>query len=277
MANPLTMKLEQYTRFDPEERQRLDQLLTYPTKTYARRKNIIREGEKVDDIHLVLTGLAARSKTLRSGDRQFMALLVPGDLCDVEVFVLEGMDHDIVAMTETTCVLIPAGVIEELLTESTKLTRALWWSTMTDSAVLREWIVDHGSRDAIERIAHLMCEMLVRYRIIGETTDDSFPFPLTQEEIADALGMTPVHVNRMLKQLRAEGLIDLTGKTLRVLNTKGLQRLAQFDSSYLHLVRTERRDPEVSSRAGDLVRPSAHGMLHDAADRVRSVLGKSQS
>jgi CRP-like cAMP-binding protein len=277
MANPLTMKLEQYTRFDPEERQRLDQLLTYPTKTYARRKNIIREGEKVDDIHLVVTGLAARSKTLRSGDRQFMALLVPGDLCDVEVFVLEGMDHDIVAMTETTCVLIPAGVIEELLTESTKLTRALWWSTMTDSAVLREWIVDHGSRDAIERIAHLMCEMLVRYRIIGETTDDSFPFPLTQEEIADALGMTPVHVNRMLKQLRAEGLIDLTGKTLRVLNTKGLQRLAQFDSSYLHLVRTERRDPEVSSRAGDLVRPSAHGMLHDAADTVRSVFGKSQS
>ncbi len=276
MANPLTMKLEQYTRFDPEERQRLDQLLTYPTKTYARGRPIIREGEKVDEIHLVLTGLAARSKTLRSGDRQFMALLVPGDLCDVEVFVLEGMDHDIMAMTETTCVLIPAGVIEGLLTESTKLTRALWWSTMTDSAVLREWIVDHGSRDSLERIAHLMCEMLIRYRIIGETTDDSLPFLLTQEDVADALGMTPVHVNRMLRQLRAQGLIDLKAKTLTVLDPKGLQRLAQYDSSYLHLVRTERRDPEVSSRAGDLVPPSAHGMLHDAADKVRSVFGKSQ-
>lgn len=271
MANPLTMKLEQFTSFDPEERQRLDRLLTYPTKTYPRGTNIIAEGEKVDEIHLVLTGLAARTKTIRSGDRQFMALLVPGDLCDVEVFVLEGMDHDIMAMTETTCVLIPAKVIEGLLTESTKLTKALWWSTMTDSAVLREWIVDHGSRDSLERIAHLMCEMLIRYRIIGETTDDSFPFLLTQEELADALGMTPVHVNRMLQQLRSQGLIDLRGKVLTVLDPKALQRVAQFDSSYLHLTRTERRDPEVSGRAGDLVSASGHGLIHDAAEKVKSV------
>ncbi len=276
MSNPLTMKLEQFTSFDPEERQRLDQLLSYPSKTYARGATIIREGEKVADIHLVLTGLAARSKTLRSGDRQFMALLVPGDLCDVEVFVLEGMDHDIVAMTETTCVLVPAKVIEGLLTESTKLTKALWWSTMTDSAVLREWIVDHGSRESIERIAHLMCEMMIRYRIIGETTDDSFPFLLTQDELADATGMTPVHVNRMLKQLRSRGLIELTGKVLTVLDPKGLQRLAKYDSTYLHLVRTERRDPEVSQRAGDLVSGSPHGLLHDAADKVKSLLGRSE-
>src|SRR4028119_914464 len=184
MANPLTMKLEQFTRFDPEERQRLDQLLGDPTKTYDRGRTIIREGEKVDDIHLVLAGLAARSKTLRSGDRQFMALLVPGDLCDVEVFILEAMDHDITALTDTTCVLIPAKVIEGLLTESSKLTKALWWSTMTDSAVLREWIVSHGSRDARERMAHIFYEMLIRYRIVAETTDDSFPFPLTQEDLS---------------------------------------------------------------------------------------------
>ena len=276
MANPLTMKLEQYTRFDPDDRQRLDQLLTYPTKTYARGSTIIAEGEKVDDIHLVLTGLAARSKTLRSGERQFMALLVPGDLCDVEVFVLEGMDHDIVAMTETVCVLIPAKVIEGLLTESTNLTRALWWSTMTDSAILREWIVDHGSRDALERVAHLMCEMLIRYRIIGETTDESFPFLLTQEELGDALGITAVHVNRMLQQLRSQGLIELTGKTLTVLDPKALQRVAKFDSTYLHLTRTERRDPEVAGRVGDLVSSSPHGLLHDAADKIQSVFGRSQ-
>ena len=276
MANPLTMKLEQFTGFDPEERQRLDQLLSYPTKTYARGEEIIWAGEKVDDIHLVLTGLAARSKTLRSGDRQFMAFVPPGDLCDVEVFILEGMDHDITAMTNTTCVLIPAKIIEGLLTESTKLTRALWWSTMFDSAVLREWIVDHGSRDALERIAHLVCELLIRYRVIGETTDDSFPFLLTQDELADATGMTPVHVNRMLQQLRSQGLIELTGKVLTVLDPKGLQRLAKYDSTYLHLVRTERRDPEVSQRASDLVSASPHGLLHDAAEKVKSVFGGSE-
>ena len=276
MANPLTMKLEQFTSFDPEERQRLDQLLSYPTETYSRGDTIIRQGKKVDDIHLVLTGLAARSKTLRSGDRQFMALLVPGDLCDVEVFILEGMDHDITALTDTTCVLIPAKIIEGLLTESTKLTRALWWSTMSDSAILREWIVDHGSRDAIERIAHLICEMLIRYRMVGETTDDSFPFLLTQEELADATGITPVHANRMLQQLRGDGLIDLTGKVLTVLDPKRLQRVAKFDSTYLHLIRTERRDPEVSHRAGDLVSASASGVLHGAAEKVKSVFGRSE-
>ncbi len=254
------MKLEQFTSFDPDERQRLDQLLSYPTETYARGKTIIRQGDKVGDVHLVLTGLAARSKTLRSGDRQFMAFLVPGDLCDVEVFILEGMDHDIMALTDTTCVLIPAKIIEEMLTESTKLTKALWWSTMSDSAILREWIVDHGSRDSLERIAHLMCEMLIRYRIIGETTDDSFPFLLTQEELADATGMTPVHVNRMLQQLRSEGLIELTGRVLTVLDPKRLQRAAKYDSTYLHLVRTERRDSKLSQRAGDVVSASQRAL-----------------
>ena len=277
MANPLTMKLEQYTSFDPEERQRLDQLLSYPTGTYGRGETIIREGDKVDDIHLVLTGLAARSKTLRNGERQFMALLVPGDLCDVEVFILEGMDHDITALTDTTCVLIPAKVIAGLLTESTKLTKALWWSTMSDSAVLREWIVDHGSRESIERIAHLMCEMLIRYRIVGETTDHSFPFLLTQDELADATGMTAVHVNRMLQQLRTQGLIELRGKVLTVLDPKGLQRVAKYDSTYLHLIRTERRDPEISHRAGDLVSASPHGLLHDAAEKVTSLFRGSES
>jgi len=277
MANPLTMKLEQFTRFDPEERQRLDQLLSYPTKTFDRGSTIIGEGDKVDNIHLVLTGMAARSKTLRSGERQFMAFLIPGDLCDIEVFILEGMDHDITALTDTTCLLIPADVIAGMLTESTKLTKALWWGTMTDSAILREWIVDHGSRDSIERIAHLMCEMLIRYRVIGETTDDSFPFLLTQDELADATGMTPVHVNRMLKELRAQGLIELSGKVLTVLDPKGLQRTAKFDSSYLHLTRTERRDPEVSHRAGDLVKASSRGLLHDLTEKVKSAFGGSDS
>src|SRR5215217_7461785 len=138
MANPLTMRLEQFVRFDQPERRRLDELLSFPTKAFARGAKIIGEGEKADDIHLVLTGLAARCKTLADGKRQIMAFLIPGDLCDVEVFVLEAMDHNIAALTDTTCVFIPAKKIEELLTESSKLTRRLWWSTMVDSGVLRE-------------------------------------------------------------------------------------------------------------------------------------------
>jgi CRP-like cAMP-binding protein len=253
MSNPLTLKLEQFIPFDPAERLRLDELLSFPTRTYARGEVIIEEGKKVNDIHLILTGLAARSKTLRDGSRQIMAFLVPGDLCDVEVFILEAMDHDITAMGETTCVLIPAKVIEGLLTESSRLTKALWWSTMTDSAVLREWIVNHGKRDAHERMAHLCYEMLVRYRVVVETSDDTFPFLVTQDDIADATGMTPIHANRMLRKLRDDGLIELKGKVMTVLDPKRLRKVAQYDSNYLHLVRTEHRDRGVSDRAGDLV------------------------
>jgi hypothetical protein len=119
VANPLTMKLEQYTRFDGTERARLDALLEYPSTTFRRREAIIPEGRKVDNIHLVTHGLAARSKTLADGNRQFMAFLFAGDLCDVEVFVLKEMDHDVVAVSEVTCVLDPdrqdAGAADRIL------------------------------------------------------------------------------------------------------------------------------------------------------------------
>jgi CRP-like cAMP-binding protein len=274
MANPLTMKLEQFTRFDPHERQRLDELLRYPRKTYARGEAILREGEVVRDIHLVLTGLAARAKTLPDGGRQIMAFLVPGDLCDVEVFVLAAMDHDITAMGDTSCVVIPGRVIDDLLSESSKLTRALWWSTMTDSAVLREWIINHGRRDAHERMAHLCYEMLIRHRIIAKTTDNEFPFPISQEDLADATGMSPVHANRTLQQLRSQGLIELKNKILTVLDPPRLRKVAQYEANYLHLTRTEDRDREVSDRAADLVSPSATGLIKVAVEKVESTFKK---
>ena len=253
MTNPLTMKMEQYTHFSIEEKVRLDELISHKRRTYGPRENILREGEKVDEIHLVLSGLAARSKDLANGQRQIMAFLIPGDLCDIEVFVLGAMDHDVVAVSETTCALVPKGTIEKLLSEFSNITKALWWSTMTDSAVLRERIIDHGRRDARERLAHLLYEMLVRYRVVGVTEDDIFPFPVTQEELADATGLTPVHVNRILKQLRQEGLVDTGGKTVRVLDARGLKKAARFEATYLHLDRTEDGEPEVAGRAGDLI------------------------
>ena len=184
------------------------------------------------------------------------------------------MDHDIVAMSETTCVLIPADEMETLLTESGALTKAMWWSTMVDSAILREWIVDHGSRDARERMAHLICELLIRYRVVGGTTDQTIPFPLTQEELARATGMTPVHVQRILQQLRTDGLIDLRNKVLTVLEPKRLMEAGQYEPSYLHLIRTEQGDKEVAARAGDLVHPSPHGIVQGAVDKIKSAFDK---
>jgi CRP-like cAMP-binding protein len=264
MPNPLTMKLEQFTRFKHSECILLDELLRHPTKTYRRGQAIVSAGEKVENVHLVVKGLAARSKMLDDGSRQMMAFLIPGDLCDVEVFVLNAMDHDILAMTRTTCVLIPAHRMERLLSESSNVTRALWWSTMTDSAVLREWIVSHGQRDAHERIAHLFCELLIRYRLVGQALDNTIPFPLTQEELAEATGMTPIHVNRMLRQLRDEGLIEHDKVGVRVLDYNGLSKVARYEPEYLHLVRTERADPAVKQRVGDLVPPTGRDMTRDS-------------
>lgn len=269
MHNPLTMKFEQYMAFSDSERLRLNALLRHPQQTYRRGEPILTEGQKVREIHLVLTGLAARSKTLKDGDRQLMAFLVPGDLSDLEVFVLEAMDHDILALTDTVCTVIPAHEIEELLGESSNITRALWWSTMTDSATLREWIVNHGLRAAHERLAHIFCELLVRYRIVGEAQDNSIPFPLSQDDLAQATGMTAVHVNRMLQQLRSEGLIELEGNVLQVLDFELLKEVALFHPSYLHLVRTERNDPAISNRLGDLVLPHQPGLLVDPAAAER--------
>jgi CRP-like cAMP-binding protein len=275
MPNPLTMKLEQFTRFTPEERLRLDQLLRYPTRTFSRRESFIREGQKVDEIHLVTSGLAARRKILPDGNRQFMAFLFPGDLCDLEVFILKQMDHDIVALSEVTCVLIPAKEIEGLLTESSNITRAMWWSTMTDSAVLREWIVNHGSRDARARVAHLFYEMLVRNRIVGEAADNTFAFPLTQEEFADATGITPVHLSRVLGELRQEGVVELQARALTILDPHGLKRIAGYEANYLHLDRTEGRDPDMSDRAADLVEAAPQALPHQATEGLDAPLRTS--
>jgi CRP-like cAMP-binding protein len=201
-----------------------------------------------------------------------MAFLVPGDLCDVEVFVLRAMDHEIIAMADTTCVLIPADVIEGLLTESSSITKALWWSTMVDSGILREWIIDHGRRDAREQIAHLFYEMLIRHRIAGETTDDTFFFPITQDDLANATGLTPPHVNKTLQDLRAAGLVEFKNKALTVLDTRRLREAAKYESGYLHLNRTERGDQEVAYRADDLVSRANRTIVERAVDRVKTVI-----
>ncbi len=251
--NPWAMKMEQFTRFTDAQRARLDEVVSTRQETYGAREDIIRDGQKLENCHLVLSGLAMRYKILPDGERQIMAFLIPGDLCDAEIFILSEMDHGVAALTQTTCAIIPARTMKDMLREVSCLGEALWWGTMTDLAVLRERIIDHGRRGARERLAHLLYEMLVRFRLVGKADQNSFAFPVTQEELADATGMTPVHVNRKLQQLREDGLIELKNKTMTVLDPQGLKLLAQFDASYLHLMRTNDGDGVVAERAGDLV------------------------
>lgn len=253
MANPWIMKMEQFTRFSDTERQRLDGLMSDRKAQHEPGEDIIAEGAHVPDCHVVLTGLACRYKMLPDGERQIMAFLVPGDLCDAEIFILKEMDHGVAALTPTTTALISGDTMKKLLREPGCMAEALWWGTLTDLGVLRERIVDHGRRDARERIAHLLYEMLVRYRMVGLTADDSFEFPITQADLADASGLTAVHVNRTLQTLRADGLVTWKGTTVAILDPPRLKQLAGFNGNYLHLDRVHDARDGVGERAGDLV------------------------
>jgi CRP-like cAMP-binding protein len=253
MNNPWVMKMEQFTAFTKEERARLHAIVTSKQRVFQAQEDVIADGAHSDYCHVLLTGLACRYKILPDGERQIMAFLVPGDLCDAEIFVLKRMDHAVGTLTPSTTAMIHSSEMKTLLREASPISEALWWGTMTDLGVLRERILDLGRRDSSERLAHLLYEMLVRYRVSGATKTNSIDFPVTQTDLADATGMTPSHVNRVLQRFREEGMIELRSKTLTVTDPARLKSLGQFNPAYLHLDRTEADDPAVSGRVGGLI------------------------
>jgi len=244
--------MEQFTAFSDMEKRRLDDLISGKRDEHAPKEDIIVDGAHSNHCHVILSGLACRYKMLPDGGRQIMAFLIPGDLCDAEIFILKVMDHGVAAITPTTTALVSAEQMKALLRETSSLGEALWWGTMTDLGVLRERIIDEGRRNAYVRIAHLFYEMLVRYRMVELTNGDSFEFPITQVDLADATGLTPVHANRTLQKLRADSLIEFSGGVVTVANPGRLKSAARFNGEYLHLDRVH-EPASVGQRAGDLI------------------------
>ncbi|HEX8378982.1 MAG TPA: Crp/Fnr family transcriptional regulator [Allosphingosinicella sp.] len=233
----LITKLESVARLTQEDRSALAALGEDPRDMGARR-SIIREGEKPDHVHLMVEGWAARYKLLADGTRQITAFLIPGDFCDLHVTILGAMDHSITTLTRAKVAYIPRSKMD-LLTGLPGLVKAFWWATLVDEAVLRAWIVNVGRRDAYEAVGHLICELYVRMKNIGLADDHCFELPLTQEELGDALGLTTVHVNRVLQRLRAENLIDLRRGILTIRDYRALEEASGFNANYLHMDRGE--------------------------------------
>jgi CRP-like cAMP-binding protein len=254
MDSPLVAKLEQFRRLSDEDRQLLSDLTSRRQSNYGAREDIVREGEHSPDIHIVISGLACRYKILEDGSRQIMAFLIPGDPCDAEIFILKAMDHSIGTLAPSVIAAISGEVMQDLLLNRPGVSLAFWWNTLQDEGVLRERIVDEGRRDAYSRIAFMIYEMLLRLRAVGVLEDYSFDFPVTQADLADATGLTPVHVNRMLQRLREERLIATEGKRWTVLDPAGLRKAAQFEASYLHLDRVrDEPDSEAAKRLKGLL------------------------
>jgi CRP-like cAMP-binding protein len=233
LETPLVAKLETRAPLSAEDRDALNALYADPREMGARR-NVIREGDRPDHVHLMVEGWAARYKLLPDGARQITAFLIPGDFCDLHVTILGAMDHSISTLTRSKIAFIPRARMEAL-TERPSLAKAFWWSTLVDEAILRSWIVNIGRRDAYEAIGHLMCELHVRMKNIGLVDGDRFDLPLTQEEIGDALGLTSVHVNRVLQRLRSEDMISLRQGVLTIHDYRRLEEASGFNANYLHI------------------------------------------
>jgi CRP-like cAMP-binding protein len=197
-------------------------------------------GRELNESILLLDGWMGRAKDLRSGQRQIAELQLAGDFVDLHGFTLKYLDHDVIALTRCRVGVVPHDRLTELTERIPHLARLYWFMTNLDAAIQREWTLSLGRRTAIARLAHLFCELRVRLGVIGLAPDDSYDFPLTQVELGECLGLTPVHVNRMLQELRRSGLLELERRRIRILDLEGLEGIAEFDPSYLYLNRQPR-------------------------------------
>jgi len=237
----LVRKLEGFARLSADDRAMLAEIAVGRVGTSVARADLIREGDRPGFVHVILSGWACRYKMLEDGRRQIIAFLLPGDFCDLNVYILGEMDHSIGALTPVVHAGFDQAAIDRIADRNPRLLRALWWEALVISAVQREWTVNLGQRTAFERIAHLFCELFLRLQAIGLTRGDSCELPITQAEIADATGMTPVHVSRTLRDLRAAGLLRWRGRTLTVPDLSALQHAGLFNPNYLHLGRVGSR------------------------------------
>jgi CRP-like cAMP-binding protein len=234
-ASRLIRKLEQFTRLSADDKEALESAAATHVRQYRPREDVLREGDRPFQVNLIVEGWACRYKMLEDGRRQIMAYLLPGDLCDFRMFILRQMDHSIGALSAVRVAEIPKERILDLVDRHPRINRALWWNSLVEEGIQREWIANLGQRDAFERLSHLLCEIFIRLQAVGLTHQASCELPVTQEELGDTTGMSTVHVNRTLAELREARLIVLKGKQLTIPDLEALKAAAMFNPNYLHL------------------------------------------
>jgi len=236
----LQLHLEAFTRLSQHDRALIDRVAGKNVRELSARRDVIREGDKPRGVNLMIEGWACRYKQLPDGRRQIVQFFIPGDLCDSNVFILKEMDHSIGAITRLRYAEISPADFEDLLARSPRIAQALWWNELVCASISREWTTNVGQRSAFERLAHLFCEMYLRLRAVGLTENGSCDWPVTQNDLAEATGLTAVHVNRTLQELRRQNMIELQGKKLNIPDLERLEEAAMFNPNYLHLDREGR-------------------------------------
>ncbi|MBR0876361.1 CRP-like cAMP-binding protein [Bradyrhizobium japonicum] len=208
--------------------------LPIAVRQYPADTPVVRDGERATNCCLIADGFCARSKTISSGKRQILSIHIPGEIPDLMSLFLHVMDHDLSTLAPCTLGFISHETLRKLHQRSPSVAEMFWRDTLIDAAMFREWIVNVGQRPAPARLAHVMIELRERLRVIGRLDGNSFEMPLTQEQIGEALGITGVHANRVIKQLRQEGIVELHRGRVTVLDERKFLDLADFDGRYLH-------------------------------------------
>ncbi len=196
---------------------------------------LVSEGAPLTFSILLIDGFVARFKDLAEGQRQITELHVAGDFVDLHGYLLKRLEHSICALTPVRIAIVPHAALTAITESEPHLTRMLWLSTQMDAAIQRERILSLGRRTAVARVAHVICELFHRLKIIGMVDGTSFALPITQVDLADATGLTPVHVNRMLGRLRNERLLTFRGGIAQIHDLAGLEERAEFDPAYLFM------------------------------------------
>jgi CRP-like cAMP-binding protein len=204
-------------------------------KTIPARQTLVHAGDPVTMSTYLLDGFIARAMDDREGQRQLVAVQVPGDFVDLHGYPLKRLDHDVVTLTQARVAFVPHDRLDGILESRPNLAKLLWFSTLLDAAMHREWIFRLGRLDAVARVAHFFCEIEAKLRAVGRSDGCRFALPLTQVDISEACGLTPVHINRMIRELRGSELLRTQSGIVEVLDRARLERLAEFTSSYLFL------------------------------------------
>lgn len=236
---PLVRKLEYWVKLGRDDREAV-LALPHTVKTLQPNHYIVREFDRAEFACVLLSGFAVRHKIVAGGHRQILSIHLKGELVDLQNSLLGMADHSVQMLTAGKIAMIPRSHIQQITVDRPNVGRAMWIDSLVDASIFREWIANVGRRDAPTRIAHLLCEFSLRLKVsgLGETTN--YELPMTQDQIADATGLTAVHVNRTLKSLEAEGLIARRSpRFIEIGDWRKLADAGDFNSAYLHLHETD--------------------------------------
>lgn len=215
-------------------------LLALPFAVRKVRKGsfIAREGDSPQQSCVLLSGFAIRHKLAGDGGRQIFSIHMKGDVVDLHNSLLKWSDHNVQALTGVEAAFIPTPAIKQLIADHPHVAYLLWYETLVDGSIFREWTLNVGRRDARTRMAHVLCEFALRLKMAGLGEEENYELPMTQDELADVLALSPVHVSRVIKSLTEDGCITKTKRAIRIENWDYLRQIGDFDPRYLHYKRS---------------------------------------